>query len=132
MLSRVFALSLVAWLPFASWMVPMGPVFATATLVFGLIALGLAGLSLINDRARFGLGAVGALVAFLPFVFQATPLETIVTVSWGAPLLVCMVGPFSAAPQVTRTTTPAAVPTIPATAEAPAETTDAGRLPQAA
>ena len=102
MLSRLFAISLVAWLPFASWMVPMSPVFATSTLVLGVIALGLAGLSLIYDRARFALGALGALVAFLPFVFQATPFETIVSVSWGATLLVCMVGPFSASPQITR------------------------------
>jgi hypothetical protein len=137
MLSRVFALSLVAWLPFVSWMVPMSPVFATATLFFGVIALGLAGVSLVYDRARFALGAVGALVAFVPFVFQATMLETVVSVSWGATLLVCMVGPFSAAPEVTRTAAGAAAARTPMIGAAPrtaiaAPTTDADTLTQAA
>jgi hypothetical protein len=137
MLSRVFALSFAAWLPFASWMAPMSPVFATATLVFGVLALGLSGLSLVNDRARFGLGALGALVAFLPFVFQATLFETVVSVSWGASMLFCMVGPLSAAPEVTRIAPTAAGAPVtalaaPATAAAPAKTADAGTMPRAA
>ena len=138
MLSRVFALSFAAWLPFASWMAPMSPVFATATLVFGVLALGLSGLSLVNDRARFGLGALGALVAFLPFVFQATLFETVVTVSWGGSMLFCMVGPLSAAPEVTRIAPPAAATgapvalVAPATAAPPARTIDAGTMPRAA
>jgi hypothetical protein len=65
-------------------------------------------------------------------------LETVVTVSWGATLLVCMVGPFSAAPEITRVaarapaaSAPAPLP-APATAAAPAKTTDAGSMSRAA
>jgi hypothetical protein len=120
MLSRALAISLVAWLPFASWMLPMSPAFAAITLVLGSIAIGLAALSFVDDRPRFALGAVGALVALAPFIVDATLLEKVVTVSWGVTMLVCMVGPLSAAPQVTTVVPLGVARAVPAPAAASA------------
>jgi hypothetical protein len=69
-------------------------------LIAGILATALSLAALADDRARIGTAVVGAWVALSPFVFTSTLLEEVLTVSWGVTIIVCMIGPFSAAPHV--------------------------------
>jgi len=51
----------------------------------------------------FGTAIVGAWVALSPFIFSATLIEKVVTVSWGVAVFVHLIGPFADPVQVSVT-----------------------------
>jgi hypothetical protein len=125
MLSRCLALLIVPTLPFLPLMLPLGAPHAANAVVAGCVAAALALFSLIDDRARFGVAAVGAWVALSAFIFRSTLLDEIVAVGWGVTTFALMAGPFSERFTIFRT--PAAQP-----AQPPAVDEKLGDLPLAA
>ena len=99
MFSRSVGILIGAWLPMLAVTLPIGPVHTANALIAGILATVLSLAALADDRARIGTAVVGAWVALSPFIFTSTLLEEVLTVSWGVTIFVCMIGPFSAAPQ---------------------------------
>lgn len=108
--SRSFGILIAPWLPCLALMLPLSPFHTANAIVAGLLATALAAFSLASDRARLGASLVGVWVAFTPMVVRSTLTEIVVSVSWGVTMFVCLSGPFSQSPQVTRTR--AAVPRL--------------------
>ena len=100
MFSRSVGILIGAWLPMLAVTLPIGPVHTANALIAGILATVLSLAALADDRARIGTAVVGAWVALSPFIFTSTLLEEVLTVSWGVTIFVCMIGPFSEAPQV--------------------------------
>ncbi len=99
MLLRCLALLFVPILPFVPLMTPLSRAHTANAIISGIIATVLAGLSLVDNRARTAVALVGAWVAFSPFVFRATLVEEVVAVCWGVSTFALMVGPFSDRPR---------------------------------
>ena len=102
MLSRCLALLIVPTLPFLPLMLPLGHAHAVNALVAGVVATALALFSLVDDRARIGVAAIGAWVALTAFLFPSTLLDEIVVVSWGVTTFAFMAGPLSSPPRRAR------------------------------
>ena len=100
MLSRSIAIVIASWLPMFAVMLPVGPVHTVNAMVAGILATLLSLAALADDRARVATAVVGGWVALSPFIFSSTPIEEVLTVSWGVTMFVGMIGPFSAAPQI--------------------------------
>jgi len=115
MFSRALALMIVPALPFLPLMLPLGPAHSLNAVIAGSVAFALALFSLADDRARFGVAAVGGWVALSAFIFQSTMLEEIVAVSWGVTTFALIAGPFSARPTFFKT--PVARPIEPPAAD---------------
>jgi hypothetical protein len=123
MLSRSLALLFIPILPFIPLIAPFGSAHAANAVIAGVIASVLAVFSLVDNRARVAVAVVGGWVALSPFIFDATLLEEVITVSWGVSTFVLMIGPFSERPSVTF------VATLPVK---PARETEREQLPLAA
>jgi hypothetical protein len=101
MLSRAVSIIVSSWLPCLALMLPLSTFHTVNFLVAGTLATILAGFAMSHDRARYGAALVGAWVAFTPFIHRSELIEIVVAVSWGVAMFVHLIGPFSAAPQVT-------------------------------
>jgi hypothetical protein len=106
MLSRSFAVLIGSWLPMLAVMLPLGPVHRVNAIVAGIAATLLSLAALSDNRARIAAAVVGGWVALSPFIFSATPIEKVLTVSWGVAIFVCLIGPFSDAPRTEVIRTP--------------------------
>jgi hypothetical protein len=102
MLSRGLAVLIGAWLPMLAVILPLGPTHTANAIVAGIVATALSFASLSDIRFRVATAAVGGWVALSPFVFSATVVEKVLTVSWGVTMFVCMIGPFSDKPVTIR------------------------------
>ncbi len=123
MLSRSLGLLFIPILPFVPLVAPFGSAHAANAVIAGVVASVLAVFSLVDNRARVAAAVVGGWVALSPFIFDATLLEEVVTVSWGVSTFVLMIGPFSEQPRVM------VVATVPVE---PARETEHEQLPLAA
>lgn len=103
MFSRMIAIVIASWLPTLAVMLPLSPAFQTNALVVGTLATMLVAFALVDDRARYGAALMGAWAAFFPFVVAAPLLDIVLNVTWGVAMFTYLIGPFSAAPVVTRT-----------------------------
>jgi hypothetical protein len=103
MLTRFLAILIAPCLPVAALIVPLSPAHHVSALVAGTLATVLAAFAFSSDRARFGAAAIAAWVALTALLFPSTLLEAVIVLGWGVPMLVCLAGPFSAPPVVTRT-----------------------------
>ena len=103
MLSRSFSILIASWLPFLPLMLPMGPFHTANAIVSGIVATLLSLAAFVDNRARIGTAIVGAWVALSPFIFSATLIEKVVTVSWGVAVFVHLIGPFADPVQVSVT-----------------------------
>jgi hypothetical protein len=86
---------------------PIGPVHEMNALIAGSLATLLSLAAFVNNRARYGASVIGAWVALSPFIFDSTLIEKVLTVCWGTAMFVCLMGPFSQAPQVELVRAPA-------------------------
>jgi hypothetical protein len=100
MLSRSIAIIIGTWLPMLAVVLPIGPVHEANALIAGIIGTLLSLAAFSDNRARYAASVVGAWVALSPFIFDSTLIEKVLTVSWGTAMFVCLMGPFSQAPQV--------------------------------
>jgi hypothetical protein len=123
MFSRMLAIVISSLLPALGLILPMSAAHRANALIAGTLATALAAFSLMDRRACFGAALVGVWVALSAFVFHSTLLEEVVTVTWGVVMFSWLIGPFSAAPEVTW------VKPVVAAAAAPAPEID---LPHAA
>jgi hypothetical protein len=80
---------------------PLGRFHMVNAIVAGIAATLLSFAALSDNRARIGVAIVGAWVALSPFIFSATLIEKVLTVSWGVVTFVHMIGPFADPPRVT-------------------------------
>jgi hypothetical protein len=101
MMSRSLGILVVTWLPCLAAILPLSPAHTANGIVAGLIATGLAALSLAYERARLGVAIIGLWVAFSPFVFRSSFTEIVLSVSWGVTMWVAFFGPFSQKPSST-------------------------------
>lgn len=106
MLSRSVAILIGSWLPMLAVMLPLGRFHTANAIIAGIAGTLLSLAAMSDDRGRIGAAVVGAWVALSPFIFPATLLEKVLTVSWGVTMFVCMIGPFSHAPVVTASRAP--------------------------
>jgi len=100
MLSRSVSIVISAWLVMAAGILPLSGFHMVNAIVAGVIATLLSFAALSDNRARIGVAVVGAWVALVPFIFDSTMLEKVLTVSWGVTTFVHMIGPFSDPPRV--------------------------------
>jgi len=100
MLSRSVSILISAWLVMAAGILPLSTFHMVNAIVAGALATLLSFAALSDNRARIGVAVVGAWVALVPFIFDSTMLEKVLTVSWGVTMFVHMIGPFADRPRV--------------------------------
>jgi len=100
MVSRSVSIVISAWLVMAAGIFPLSTLHMVNAIVAGSLATLLSFAALSDNRARIGVAIVGAWVALVPFIFDSTMLEKVLTVSWGVTTFVHMIGPFSDPPRV--------------------------------
>jgi hypothetical protein len=112
MLSRSIAILIGSWLPMLAVMLPLGRFHTANAIIAGIAGTLLSLAALADDRGRIGAAIVGAWVALSPFIFPATLLEKVLTVSWGITMFACMIGPFSQAAAATVSRAPEKAPPV--------------------
>jgi hypothetical protein len=96
MFARSIAIMFASWLPLLALALPLGPAHRINALVCGFAVLVLSWFALSFHRARVAAAVIAAWVAASSIVFWSSPLEAVVTVTWGVVIFFGMLGPFSA------------------------------------